>query len=204
LQKSFLLFTNNFVVLVFVPSSGCLCLILSCPFVFVLDASLCLILGLVSLSSSLSLSLSLSHCLCLAHSFIFLLVSFLCFAIFVPSILSLRLCLHPFVFIPPSLPLRLVVFVFISSSLCLSCLVLSHGPEEVTTYLHIFVYHFVFFLTTYKGIKKFANYTLEGKHSTIKWILAYSTSGFSYGPAEAAWQELCALLDLSSILLLLA
>jgi len=51
----------------------------------------------------------------------------------------------------------------------------AHGPEEVTT-------------------KKFANYALEGKHSTIIRILAYSTSGFSYGPAEAAQQELCALL----------
>jgi len=50
--------------------------------------------------------------------------------------------------------------------------------------------------TCYNGIEKFANYALEGKHSTIKWILAYSTSGFSYGPAEEARQELCALLQL--------
>jgi len=70
----------------------------------------------------------------------------------------------------------------------------AHGPEEVTTYLHIFVYHFGFFLATYNGTKKFANYALEGKHSTIIRILAYSTSRFSYGPAEAAQQELCALL----------
>jgi len=67
-------------------------------------------------------------------------------------------------------------------------------PEDVITYLHIFVYHFGFFLTTYNGIKKFANYALEGKHSLIKCILGYSTSGFSYGPAELAHQDLCALL----------
>jgi len=72
----------------------------------------------------------------------------------------------------------------------------AHGEEEVTTYIHIFVYHFGFFLATYNGIKKFANYALEGKHRVIKHILAFGTSGFSYGPAEAARQQLCALLCL--------
>ncbi len=70
----------------------------------------------------------------------------------------------------------------------------AHAPEHVTTYIHIFVFHFGFFLETYNGIEKFANYALEGKHSTVKRILAYGTSGFSHGPAETARQQLCALL----------
>jgi len=62
--------------------------------------------------------------------------------------------------------------------------VCAHTPEDVTKYLHIFVYHFGFFLATYYSIKKFANY--KGKHSLIRHILVYSTPGFSYGPAELA------------------
>lgn len=70
----------------------------------------------------------------------------------------------------------------------------ANEPEDVTTYLHIFVYHYGFFLATYNGIEKFANYALEGKHSVVKRILAFNTARFSYGPAETARQQLCALL----------
>jgi hypothetical protein len=56
------------------------------------------------------------------------------------------------------------------------------------------VFHFGFFLNKYNGLEKFANYALEGKHSVIKRILAYGSSGFGYGPSETARQELCALL----------
>ncbi len=72
--------------------------------------------------------------------------------------------------------------------------VAAYTQEDVTTYLHIFVYHYGYFLATYDGIEKFANFDLEGKHSVIKRILAHSTSGFSYGPSETARQELSALL----------
>jgi hypothetical protein len=69
----------------------------------------------------------------------------------------------------------------------------TYTPEDVTTYLHIFVYHFRFFLTTYNSIEKFANYMLEAKHWEVKRILAHGTSGFSFSPAETARQQLCAL-----------
>jgi hypothetical protein len=70
----------------------------------------------------------------------------------------------------------------------------TYSSEDVTTYIHIFVYHYGYFLETYNGIEKFANFALEGKHGTVKRILKNNTSGFSYGPGETARQELCALL----------
>ncbi len=63
----------------------------------------------------------------------------------------------------------------------------------MTTYIHIFVYHYRFFLHKYGGIKKFSNFALESKHSIMKRILAYSTSRFSRGPAEVARQQIAAL-----------
>src|SRR3989344_4371557 len=66
--------------------------------------------------------------------------------------------------------------------------------EDVTTYIHIFVYHYGYFLEHYHGLEKFANFALEGKHSVVKRILARGTSHFSHGPAEAACQQLCALI----------
>ncbi|ELR23713.1 uncharacterized protein ACA1_073570 [Acanthamoeba castellanii str. Neff] len=54
----------------------------------------------------------------------------------------------------------------------------AYQAEDVTTYIHIFVFHFGFFLDKYNGLEKFANYALEGKHSVIKRILAYGSSGF--------------------------
>jgi H+/gluconate symporter-like permease len=61
-----------------------------------------------------------------------------------------------------------------------------YQAEDVTTYIHIFMFHFGFFLDKYNSLEKFANYALEGKHSVIKWILAYSSSGFRYRPSETA------------------
>jgi hypothetical protein len=69
----------------------------------------------------------------------------------------------------------------------------AYSKEDVTTYLHIFVYHYGFFLERYNGLEKFANYALEGKHRVLKQILARGTSGFSHGPSEAARQQLAAL-----------
>jgi hypothetical protein len=72
----------------------------------------------------------------------------------------------------------------------------AYGRKQVTTYMHIFVYHYGFFLQTYHGIEKFANYALEGKHRVTKRTLARATSGFGGkgGEPKAARQQLQALL----------
>lgn len=72
--------------------------------------------------------------------------------------------------------------------------VLAYCAEEVTTYIHIFVYHYRYFLYKYNSLEKFSNYTLESKHSVVKRILAHSTLRFSNGQAEAAHQQLAALI----------
>jgi hypothetical protein len=71
--------------------------------------------------------------------------------------------------------------------------VTAYSKEDVTTYIHIFVYHFGFFLSTYGGLEKYSNFALESKHAELKRILAHSTSRFSNGDAEAARQQLHAL-----------
>lgn len=70
------------------------------------------------------------------------------------------------------------------------------GQQEVTPYLHIFIFHIGFFLEEYGGIEKFANFALEGKHSTNKKILAHMTSHFKFGRRIAAKQQLQANLRL--------
>lgn len=76
----------------------------------------------------------------------------------------------------------------------------AYPKEKVTTYMHIFVYHYRFFLSRYNGIEKFTNYALEGKHKVTKRILVYGTSGLggrSNGDdaqARVARQQLEALL----------
>lgn len=71
----------------------------------------------------------------------------------------------------------------------------AYGRKKVTTYMHIFVYHYGFFLARYKGIEKFANYALEGKHRVTKRYLSQATSGFGGkgGEPKAAQQQLQAL-----------
>jgi len=71
----------------------------------------------------------------------------------------------------------------------------AYSAEHMTPYLHIFIYHFGYFLKTYNRIKKFANYVLEGKYSEIKHVLAWGTSKFSYRPSKLAQQELVALIQ---------
>lgn len=41
---------------------------------------------------------------------------------------------------------------------------MTYASEDVTMYIHIFVYHYSFYLKTYNSIKKFTNFALEGKH----------------------------------------
>lgn len=69
-----------------------------------------------------------------------------------------------------------------------------YQAEDVTTYIHIFVYHYGYFLERYGGLEKFSNFALEGKHSVAKRILARGTSHFAYGHAEVARQQLAAML----------
>jgi hypothetical protein len=65
-----------------------------------------------------------------------------------------------------------------------------YEARNTTPYIHIFVYHVGYFLETYEGIEKFANYALECKHRTNKIRLRSGTSGFSGGPVQAATQQL--------------
>lgn len=55
----------------------------------------------------------------------------------------------------------------ICSSLCVQQFVIMHSAEEVTTYIHIFIYHYGYFLEKYSGVEKFSNYVLESKHSLM-------------------------------------
>ncbi len=68
--------------------------------------------------------------------------------------------------------------------------VAAYTGEDVTTYIHIFIYHLGFFMEKYQSIEKFANYALEGKHRVTKQILTHSTSGFSQGEVQAAQQQM--------------
>ncbi len=64
------------------------------------------------------------------------------------------------------------------------------GWEEVTPYLHVFIYHIGYYLKQYSGIEKFRNYTLKGKHSSNKQILQRMTSQFKFGKEGAVRQQL--------------
>jgi hypothetical protein len=74
--------------------------------------------------------------------------------------------------------------------------VATYSAEDVTTYMHILVYHYGEFLKKYSSIEKFTNYALKSKHSTMKRILADCTSSFTRGPAAVAQQQLHALVHL--------
>lgn len=66
------------------------------------------------------------------------------------------------------------------------------GESEVTTYLHIFIYHFGFFLEKYSSIERFANFAIEGTVGKTKKNLQNATSGFksTEGQHSAAAQQL--------------
>jgi hypothetical protein len=64
------------------------------------------------------------------------------------------------------------------------------GRDEVTPYLHVFIYHIGYYLEQYGGIEKFGNYALEGKHSCNKAILQRMTSRFKFGKEGAVRQQL--------------
>jgi hypothetical protein len=64
------------------------------------------------------------------------------------------------------------------------------GQDEVTPYLHVFIYHIGYYLEQYGGIEKFGNYALEGKHSCNKVILQCMMSWFKFGKEGMVWQQL--------------
>ncbi len=66
----------------------------------------------------------------------------------------------------------------------------TYGREDVTPYIHVFVYHVGFYLARYRGIEKFATYALEGKHAENKDILAKASNKARHGIVEAARQQL--------------
>ena len=64
--------------------------------------------------------------------------------------------------------------------------------EDITSYIHVFMYHLGYFLKKYNGIEKFANFVDESKHRENKTNLFHGTSVFRYGESGAAYQQLCA------------
>lgn len=52
------------------------------------------------------------------------------------------------------------------------------APSDVTSYLHVLVYHVGYFLEQYEGIERFSNYSVEG---TIKWLKSTIDRGITRG-----------------------
>jgi len=64
--------------------------------------------------------------------------------------------------------------------------------EDVTPFIHIFVYHYGFFMA-YNGIEKFvffSNFANEGHHRQNRLVLAFGSSGFRYGETNAAFEQI--------------
>ncbi len=56
-----------------------------------------------------------------------------------------------------------------------------YGVRDMTTYMHIFIAHYSFFLEKYRGLEKLSNLALEAKHRQLKQIVQGSTSQWSGG-----------------------
>lgn len=54
-----------------------------------------------------------------------------------------------------------------------------YTAEDVTPYLHVFVYHCGYYLEQFGSLERFGNYAIEGKHKHNKRIIASATSGFA-------------------------
>lgn len=54
-----------------------------------------------------------------------------------------------------------------------------YQSEDVTPYLHQFVYHVGFYLKTCGGLEKLANFAIEGKHRQNKRTIRAASSGLS-------------------------
>lgn len=53
-----------------------------------------------------------------------------------------------------------------------------YSAEDVTPYLHLFVYHFGYYLENLGNIEIFANYAIEGHHKSNKAISTSATNGY--------------------------
>lgn len=71
-----------------------------------------------------------------------------------------------------------------------------YSSSHVTPYIHLFVYHMGYYQEQYRGIEKFAQYALEGKHFTNKKILVYSSNKFLHGELSTLKQQMQAQLRL--------
>jgi len=71
-----------------------------------------------------------------------------------------------------------------------------YGDENVTPYMHVFVYHTGYFLERYRSVELYANYSLEGGHQVVRWQFTCGTAGFG-GRSEQclATRLLCRLLQ---------
>jgi hypothetical protein len=65
-----------------------------------------------------------------------------------------------------------------------------YGKEEVTPYIHIFIYHLGYFLERYSGLEKFTNFVLEGKHTMNKKMFQSAMNRFKHGEAGGVRQQL--------------
>lgn len=52
-----------------------------------------------------------------------------------------------------------------------------YGKESVTPYLHVFIYHFGFYLDRYGNLEKFGNYAIEGMHHYNKQMVRTGIGG---------------------------
>lgn len=59
-----------------------------------------------------------------------------------------------------------------------------YQAEDVTPYLHVFVYHIGYYLQRYGSLEAFANYAIEGRHHFNKVMISNGTSGFSNSASE--------------------
>jgi hypothetical protein len=53
-----------------------------------------------------------------------------------------------------------------------------YGSEEVTPYIHLFIYHLGYYMENYGSIERFANYASEGKHQINKKVIRQATNGW--------------------------
>lgn len=56
--------------------------------------------------------------------------------------------------------------------------------EDITPYIHVFVYHVGYYLEKYGNLEIFANYAIEGRHHYNKQVIASASNGF--GRADGA------------------
>jgi hypothetical protein len=54
-------------------------------------------------------------------------------------------------------------------------MIINCDREEITPYLHVFIYNIRFYMEQYGGLNKYSNYAQEGMHLTNKKILTRMT-----------------------------